>query len=470
MVFSSVIFLWIFLPIVVVGNMICQKLNISNYFLLLASLLFYSWGEPIMVLLMIVSILVNYVIARLIDSANKGTILRKLWLIAGIVLNLIPLGYYKYSNFLIDIINDFARRDLISQSSVILPIGISFYTFQAISYICDVYRGETTASKKISNVALYISFFPQLIAGPIVKYTDINKQIEDRKITLDVFTEGFKKFIYGLGKKVIIANVLGQCADNIYEIGIFNTSSRMAWIVTLMYTFQIYYDFSGYSDMAIGLGRMFGFNIPKNFDYPYMSKSISEFWRRWHISLGSWFREYIYIPLGGNRKGKIRTYINLAIVFIITGIWHGAGYNFVLWGIYNGIFVLLERLVLSKVLKKLKIFSWLYSFFIVNIGWILFKVSDINFFIMYVKRLVFFWQYTYNDISIYLYNYLNNKTIFVFILAVLGAGILQRIVPEKIKIRYSGSIIEAVVCIIILMISIMLVVADTYNPFIYYQF
>lgn len=326
MVFSSAIFLLMFLPVVFVINLLVKK-EYSNLVLLTASLIFYAWGEPYQVLLMIFSIVINWLMGKLIGS-NDGS-KKKMFLIIGIALDLGTLGYYKYAGFLVSILNDIMGKEIISMSQIALPIGISFFTFQAISYIADVYKGDTEASPKLVNVALYISFFPQLIAGPIVKYRDINRQIEQRSISWIGVSAGFRRFVYGLGKKVLIANVLGLCADTIYSYDLNGLDWRAAWIGALAYTFQIYYDFSGYSDMAIGLGKMFGFDFLENFNYPYISRSITEFWRRWHISLGSWFREYVYIPLGGNRKGKIRTYINLIILFSLTGLWHGAAFSYI---------------------------------------------------------------------------------------------------------------------------------------------
>lgn len=310
MVFSSGVFLLVFLPITFIVNLFLSTKQ-SNIWLLIASLLFYAWGEPFFVLLMILSIIVNWLVGMGI-AKSEGK-LKRLILTLGIVFDLGFLGYYKYAGFVVSLLNRLAHHEIMCVPQIALPIGISFFTFQAISYIVDVYRKDTEYSKSVVNVALYIAFFPQLIAGPIVKYRDINKQIEKRKVNWVKVSDGFKRFIYGLAKKVLISNVLGLCVDTIYSNDLSFIDYKVAWIGALAYTFQIYYDFSGYSDMAIGLGKMFGFDILENFNFPYVSKSISEFWRRWHISLGSWFREYLYIPLGGNRKGEIRTYINLCI-------------------------------------------------------------------------------------------------------------------------------------------------------------
>lgn len=464
MVFSSAVFLLLFLPIVFMLNFFCKK-EYSNVLLLIASLIFYAWGEPYLVLLMIVSIMLNWVIGIAIDKSVGN---RKIFLIVGITCDLLILGYYKYARFLVSTINAIARRELFPVPSIALPIGISFFTFQAISYIVDVYRGDTECSPKLVNVALYISFFPQLIAGPIVKYRDINKQIEERSITWENVSAGFKRFIYGLAKKVLISNVLGMCVDTIYAYKLSVVDTKAAWIAAIAYTFQIYYDFSGYSDMAIGLGKMFGFDILENFDYPYLSKSISEFWRRWHMSLGSWFREYVYIPLGGNRKGTVRTYVNLAIVFLLTGLWHGADFAFVLWGAYHGFFSIVERLGLKKALDKTKVISTAYCFLVVNLGWVLFRAADIMTGLRMIARMVMPWRY--GSIGISLDNYIDNKTIFIGVCAIAGAGLLKSFVPAAISKKWNDSIIEAIYCVGLLVFCLASIASNTYNPFIYFQF
>ena len=466
MVFSSAIFLFVFLPVVFILNFFIKN-KYSNIFLLLASLIFYAWGEPIMVLLMAFSIILNWFLGRKIGNAYSLKT-KKILLSIGIICDLGILGYYKYAGFLVSIINSIFSENVINDPKISLPIGISFFTFQAMSYLIDVYRNDVDASPQLINTALYISFFPQLIAGPIVKYKDINKQIENRNITYDGVTLGFKRFIYGLAKKVLISNVMGMCADIVYSYDVFAIDSVTAWIGALAYTFQIYYDFSGYSDMAIGLGKMFGFDILENFNYPYLSKSISEFWRRWHISLGSWFREYLYIPLGGNRKGKIRTYINLFIVFFCTGLWHGASFSFVFWGLYHGFFSIIERLGLKKFLDKHKYISWIYCFSIVNFGWALFRAADIAKVGRIILRMITPWRYSVMPIN--MWNYIDYKTIFVGLCAILGMGLLQIVVPKKIKEKWSGSCMEAIYCCLLLIICLASIASDTYNPFIYFQF
>lgn len=465
MVFSSSIFLLLFLPVVFVLNFICRK-ELSNILLLIASLIFYAWGEPYLVFLMIVSIILNWAIGNAIDR-TEGT-RRKFFLAIGVTADLLFLGYYKYAGFFVSTINLVAGRALLPVPEIALPIGISFFTFQAISYIVDVYRGDTECSPKLVNVALYISFFPQLIAGPIVKYRDINKQIEERTITRENVSRGFKRFIYGLAKKVLISNILGMCVDTIYSYEMSMIDTKAAWIAAIAYTFQIYYDFSGYSDMAIGLGKMFGFDILENFNYPYLSRSISEFWRRWHISLGSCFREYVYIPLGGNRKGKSRTYLNLAIVFLLTGLWHGADFSFILWGAYHGFFSIIERLGLKKLLDKTKILSTIYCLLIVNFGWVLFRADNTITGLRMLARMLMPWRYGSAGISID--NYIDIKTIFMAGCALIGAGLLKKCVPETIANKWNDSIVEAACCVGLLVLCLASIASNTYNPFIYFQF
>ena len=466
MVFSSAIFLLRFLPIVFILNYFVKK-EYSNSLLLLASLIFYAWGEPVLVLLMMISIVVNWGIGQIIGKAiGKG---RKSALFIGIICNLGVLVYYKYTGFFISIINGICHKELLNTPPhpITLPIGISFFTFQAISYIADIYNGDTEPSSKLVNVALYISFFPQLIAGPIVKYKDINKQIEDRFISWNAVSDGFKRFIYGSSKKVLISNVLGLCVDTIYAYNITLIDGKTAWIGALSYTFQIYYDFSGYSDMAIGLGKMFGFHIPENFNYPYLSKSISEFWRRWHISLGAWFREYVYIPLGGNRNGTIHTYINLAFVFFLTGLWHGADFTFVVWGLYHGFFSIAERIGLKKILNKSNIISVIYCFSVVNFGWVFFRADNLFLAFRYISRMILPWRHV--DINIPLWEYSDSKTLFAGICAVLGTGMIK-FLPERIIDRWRNSVMEAVYCVLLLILCLASIASDTYNPFIYFQF
>lgn len=464
MVFSSMIFLWLFLPAVFILNCLIPP-RFSNILLLFASLLFYAWGEPRFVFLMMVSIAVNWGIGK---GMKKHVTQKGLILAAGVCFNLVMLGYYKYAGFGAEMVNGLAGRQIFAVPEVRLPIGISFFSFQAISYLADVYRGETQAQDRLVNVALYISFFPQLIAGPIVKYKDINRQIESRRVTGEKTAMGFRRFIYGLAKKVLISNVLGRSADIIFAADPGAIGGGMAWSGALFYTLQIYYDFSGYSDMAIGLGKMFGFDILENFNYPYLSKSVGEFWRRWHISLGSWFREYVYIPLGGNRKGKTRTLINLGIVFFLTGLWHGADYTFVVWGLYHGAFVIAERKGLGKLLDKSRVISRIYLFFMVVFGWVMFRIDTLEKGFLFMGRMAAPWLFEEYDIA--LWRYAGNMTLFAFFCGVLGMGIIQSTVPKKVQDAWRFSAVECVYCALLLAACIGALASDTYNPFIYFQF
>lgn len=424
MVFSSLIFIWMFLPVVFIGYIILPD-RFKNITLLFVSLIFYAWGEPKYIVLMICSIFINYVIGLLMERYENK---KKQLLIIGIILNIAILGYFKYFNFLIDIINLFIKQDL-TLLDISLPIGISFFTFQILSYIIDLYRGQYKAQKNIVNLALYISFFPQLIAGPIVRYKDINQQLDSRRQTLEQIAAGIRRFIYGLGKKIIIANTVAQCVDKIYAIDYADISGVTAWIGAMCYMLQIYYDFSGYSDMAIGLGKMFGFEFLENFNYPYLSASIQEFWQRWHISLGTWFREYLYIPMGGNRKGVSRTYINLLIVFIVTGLWHGASFNFILWGLYHGLLQIIERVGLSNILKKHKVVAHLYVFITVIFGWVLFRAEGLTQAIGIIKRMVLPWNYK-EDVLI-MGSIFGNKTLLIILIGIFGCGLFQYAVKKN---------------------------------------
>ena len=372
MVFSSMLFLWIFLPLVLAAYYISPG-KIRNGILVFFSLLFYAWGEPLYVFLMLFSVAVNFTGGILIEKYQTR---KKKILVATLIINLGLLGYFKYFGTLTEAITGLFSADGTGTTlfQVALPIGISFYTFQALSYVIDVYRGEVPAQHNFWHMLLYISFFPQLIAGPIVKYRDIAAQITGRKETIRKFAAGIMRFCWGLGKKVLLANSFARVVDEIFKYGPYAVSRKALWLGAILYMRQIYYDFSGYSDMAIGLGQMLGFNFNKNFDYPYISTSVSEFWRRWHISLGSWFRDYIYIPLGGNRVSTGRHIRNILVVWALTGLWHGASWNFVFWGIYYGLFLLAEKFLLGRFLEKAPVgLRNLYTMFAVIIGWVFFS-------------------------------------------------------------------------------------------------
>lgn len=374
MVFSSAVFLFIFLPVVFVLSRVLPGIRAKNILLLIASLLFYAFGEPVYILLMLASILVNFTAGRLLPLCGKG--LDKLVLALAVVLNLGMLSLFKYTDFFLTTVNQVFSLE-IPLTGIALPVGISFFTFQGLSYVIDVYRDREMCAKSIVKLALYISLFPQLIAGPIVIYHDVANQIDHRETTPELTADGIRRFVLGLGKKLLLANTAGRMADLVFTATAQQLDIRVAWLGALCYCLQIYFDFSGYSDMAIGLGRMFGFQFLENFNYPYVSSSIKEFWRRWHISLSSWFRDYLYIPLGGNRKGKLRTEVNKGIVFFCTGLWHGASWNYVLWGLWHGVFIILEDL-LPKGGKVRRAIGHVTTPLIVLLGFVLFRADTLG--------------------------------------------------------------------------------------------
>lgn len=471
MLFSSMLFLWIFFPAVFILNFILYKLTGckgSNVLLLIASLIFYAWGEPVYVFLMLGSIVLNWMFGLLIGKAEKKPA-KKAALVIAVILNLGVLGFFKYLGMLTTMLVSLTGLSIGTGAELPLPIGISFYTFQAMSYVIDVYRGDCRYQKNPFRLGLYISFFPQLIAGPILRYKDIEGQLSDRALTWEKTAEGIRRFLYGLGKKVLIANMLAYGADYLYGADILQITGPLAWAASLLYTFQIYYDFSGYSDMAIGLGRIFGFQFRENFVYPYTSLSIREFWRRWHISLSSWFKEYVYIPLGGNRKGTGRTYLNLVIVFFLTGLWHGASICFIFWGLYHGLFSILERLGYGNWLKKHKGIAGIYTFLVVNFGWVFFRVGDIGTAFQYLVRMILPWKYTGG--TILPAELFQPHMIAVMAAAVLGAGVFQRILEKSaVWKKWTHSAAEYIFLILVFALCVMSLASDTYNPFIYFRF
>ncbi|MBR6238129.1 MAG: MBOAT family protein [Lachnospiraceae bacterium] len=482
MLFSSMLFLWIFLPTVLVVNMLLgmihfssedKRIKVKNIFLLIASLIFYAWGGVRYLLLMLGVIFINYLAGILTERlADK----RKLVFVLAICANLGLLFYFKYFNLFIHTIEEITGKGKggLQIAEVVLPIGISFYIFQAMSYTIDVYRNKVSVQKDIFKFALYVALFPQLIAGPIVIYNDVKDEIEHRHETMDDMVYGIGRFCIGLGKKVIIANALAEAADGIWDIAgtdISRMGAGVAWFGMIAYTLQIYYDFSGYSDMAIGLGRMLGFHFKENFNYPYISTSIKEFWRRWHISLSSWFRDYVYIPLGGSRTdSKWKIYRNLLIVFLLTGIWHGANYTFFVWGLLHGILIVTERAGFGRILEKkgFKPFGWIYTSFAVMIGWVFFRSDSIEIALGYIKRLFAFGSFPYTVL-----NFCSMRTVSALVLAILCMGTLlkpwKRFCDKYAKNPVFGTI-GYVVQICMLLYSIVLIVSGTYNPFIYFQF
>lgn len=470
MVFSSTLFLFGFLPITLLGYYILRG-SCRNYWLLFVSILFFAWAQPNYLWVILLNVAINYVGARLISRWWKN---KRLFLILTIFLNLGLLFYFKYFNFTIDSINRLLDLDF-EVADIILPIGISFFTFQGMSYVIDVYRDDVPVQKNIFKMGLYIVLFPQLIAGPIVRYTDIASEIDKRKVSMEDFAAGIERFIIGLGKKAIIANTMAACADAIWANGVTHNTQIVAWVGSIAYTLQIYFDFSGYSDMAIGLGRVFGFHFNENFKLPYISQNITEFWRRWHISLSSWFRDYVYIPLGGNRK---RVYLNLAIVFLLTGIWHGAAWNYVVWGVWNGCFILLERYYKSgqkdvtnrQGLIKIGI-SKAYTLIIVNFGWVLFRAPSIKEALKY--GLIMLGLMTPTQVGYSALWYLDKWTLFVMVIGIIFASSVPtkmgKIVMEKIP-KNVWLILKYAALLSVLYFSMLRVVSGTYNPFIYFQF
>lgn len=460
MVFSSLIFLFLFLPVVLV----CYYLSgnrFRNYILLGASLFFYAWGEPRYIYLMLFSIVINYFIGLKMDVNSKSN--KKLLLLISIIFNLSILIIFKYADFLFGV------------KGICLPLGISFYTFQIMSYVIDVYRKDAEVQRNIFDLALYVSLFPQLVAGPIVRYQTVVEQISLREHSLDKFADGVNRFVLGLSKKVILANQLALVADGVFIKNVANLSIVESWIGIVCYTFQIYFDFSGYSDMAIGLGKMFGFDFLENFDYPYISQSVSEFWRRWHISLGSWFRDYVYIPLGGNRVSKFRLYINLLVVWCLTGLWHGANWTFVVWGLYYGVFLILEKAFLEKLLKKLpKILRHVYLLLVVIIGWVFFRADNIVQGIDFIKVMMGFGTspITNNSVSIYI----NDYWYIIVAAAIFSTPIMDKF--KRVILRNNKNLLEngvvyklqSLILIICMFIVIVLLTGSSYNPFLYFRF
>lgn len=468
MVFSSTIFLLCFLPLTILLYQVMPGIRAKNYFLLAASLLFYSWGHPSHLLLLFVSIGINFACALLLDRLSSRPGLRKGILAVGVLANLSLLVYFKYAGFLVENINALLSIEIVAPA-VVLPVGISFFTFQGLSYLIDVYRQRTEANRRIADVALYISLFPQLIAGPIVTYKDIAEQIEHRSITVPSFSAGIDRFLVGLAKKILIADVLGEVAVTLQTALPGGLDTPSAWLFILCYTFQIYFDFSAYSDMAIGICRMFGFSIMENFNYPYISSSISEFWRRWHISLSSWFREYLYIPLGGNRRGNV--YFNLFIVFCATGIWHGAQWQFLLWGWWHGFFIVLDKLLMKKPFyqKVPKALGWLGTMFIVVMGWVLFSANGLDGVVMMLKNL-----FVPTKAGAYAFSfpyYFNNRVLVTLLLAVVGSTpYVARAGNWLIQQHAAVSIVKRVGLLCLLVVCIAVTVSGAYSPFIYFRF
>ncbi len=474
MLFSSLIFLFVFLPLILTVYYIVPR-KAKNSVLLVFSLLFYAWGGVSYSVILLASVLMNFLFVTQIGKCLRN---KKLWLAVGLVFNISILFVFKYLDFFIDNINSLGQFfssdfETLPFAHIVLPLGISFFTFQQMSLLWDVYRDPNPVRLKFLNTALYISFFPQLIAGPIVRYNDIIEQIRHRKESISLFHSGIQKFILGLFKKIVFANSCAAIADSIMDNNIAEISTPIAWLGIIAYAFQIYFDFSGYSDMAIGLGRMFGFRILENFNFPYISHSIKEFWRRWHISLSSWFRDYVYIPLGGNRLGVKRTYYNLLIVFLLTGFWHGATWSFVFWGIFHGLFLVFERLGFDKLLNRLpKIVSWSYTMIIVLIGWVFFRIEHFQDAGLYIAKMFGFGAS--NDVL--LFDYLDRERLLVLFLAALSSTTLLLKLKDFIKRLGVGKLYvpimfaRDILLVFMLLYSVLYINSGSYNPFIYFRF
>jgi alginate O-acetyltransferase complex protein AlgI len=471
MVFSTQIFLFLFLPLVLAGYYLLKiRESLRITFLLLASLFFYAWGEPKYVFVMLLSIIVDYAFGLLIHINLNKRSFAKIFLFLSVACNLGILFYFKYFNFTIDTFNRLLNIDFVFRN-IALPIGISFYIFQGMSYLIDLYYQKVTVQKNFIKLAFYISFFPQLMAGPIVRYKDIEGQINKREESAQIFIEGAMRFITGLAKKVIIANNMGYVADLVFGNPAIENTAATAWIGIICYTFQIYFDFSGYSDMAIGLGKMFGFKFLENFNYPYISKTLTEFWRRWHISLSSWFRDYVYIPLGGNRTGNV--YVNLFIVFVLTGFWHGASFNFLVWGLWHGLFLVIERFFRPKEGKKPLVpppppVRHAITLLIVVISWVFFRSPDLSYAMKYLGIMFGFVQP--ENIGFTLEYYLSPKVFFILGLAVIGSTPLIKSIFFKFNNYVFWKPVSYVLNLFLFFISIVFVTSSSFNPFIYFRF
>ena len=462
MVFSSTLFLFWFLPVVLIGYYLCGK-NAKNYWLLLASLFFYSWGEPKYVLLMFTLIVINYICGLLLARDHNRYLL-----CATVIFNLGILGYFKYFNFLMETVNavlSLIGGQSVSLNQIALPIGISFFTFQIMSYVIDVYRGTVPPQKSLAKLALYISLFPQLIAGPIVRYSDVAAQIDERNVTLGGIYTGAVRFMIGLSKKVLLSNQMAAIADAAFIQS--DPPALLAWMGAVAYALQIYFDFSGYSDMAIGLGKLFGFDFLENFNYPYISSSVKEFWRRWHISLSSWFRDYLYIPLGGSHCSREKTYRNLLIVFSMTGLWHGASWNFVVWGLWHGAFLILER-VLGNRFRMPKWLGHIYTMLVVLIGWVFFRADTLGQAAVYLRSMAG------NPLegALYSLSHLDREKVFFFALSLIfclpaGKWINSRLGETS---RSFAQTARDTALAAVFFVTILYVVSSGYNPFIYFRF
>ena len=464
MVFSSLTFLFIYFPITLVV-MKLSPLKYRNFCLLVLSLLFYSYGEPKYIIIMLVSCIVDYFNGYMVDKYRDNKRIAKRFVIFSIVFNLGLLGFFKYYDFLVSILNSIGIN-IFSPLNISLPIGISFYTFQTMSYPIDVYRNDAKVQKNLVNFSCYVTMFFQLIAGPIVRYKDIAAQLDHRIENENGFYNGIKRFVCGLAKKVILANNMGLIFEQINSLNNENISLLLAWLGIICFALQIYFDFSGYSDMAIGLASMFGFDLLENFNYPYIASSITDFWRRWHISLSSWFRDYVYIPLGGNRKGLYRQCINIMIVWLLTGLWHGASFNFILWGLYYGLILIFEKVIGLKILKRIPaVFRHIYALALILIGWVIFNFTDFDMMINYFK-LMFYNPVIIDNISLY---FIRDNIILIIISIIACLPVrLSRLNPFVINKKFEY--LMPLIILGTLIICVAFICESSYNPFLYFRF
>lgn len=470
MLFSTMTFVFVFLPILLVLYFSFPR-ECRNLLLLLASIIFYVWGDPSYLPIIFLVIFISYFGAIIIDKLKKY---KKEVFIITIILDLSVLIYFKYFNFIVENISNIIFHTSLNLVDIVMPIGISFYTFQAISYVADVYKGECNVQKNIYNFALYICLFPQLIAGPIIKYHDIEKQITSREINFELVTSGVKRFIVGLSKKILIANTMGLIADKIFSQNPTDFQQYIAWFGAIAYSLQLYFDFSGYSDMAIGLGLIFGFKFAENFNYPYISRTITEFWRRWHISLSTWFKQYVYIPLGGNKMNKYITLRNLGIVFLLTGIWHGAAWNFVVWGIWHGFFIILEKGLNIKSFEEkhntpyIKILQHAICLLIIIIGWVIFRADNMKYAFEYLMNMFGIFKATSDNFRYSFAFYANKTEIIIFIIAIICCTPIFKKMTE-VKNKYLMIIVNLWLLILFFFCTVKMA-NETYNPFIYFRF
>ena len=469
MVFSSAVFLFAFLPAVLILHTVIRNTTVRNILLIAASLVFYAWGEPVYVLLLLASIAINFLLGRFVWG-------RKPVLVAAVVVNLAFLIVFKYAGFIVESINMLPFVNL-RVPVVRMPIGISFYTFQTMSYVIDTYRGREREPGSFLDVMLYVCLFPQLVAGPIVKYNSVSEQLRSRTVTSEAMADGIQRFIIGLSKKMLIANVMAAAVDKMFALELSQLDAASAWVGAVCYLFQIYFDFSGYSDMAVGMGRMFGFTFPENFNYPYIASSIRDFWKRWHISLTSWFREYLYFPLGGNRKGKVRTLFNRFFVFLCTGIWHGANWTFVVWGIYHGVLTIVETLIGGAKKKPvdsegsadahnsfLKVLGHIYTLLAVTIGFVIFRADTMTQAVAFIRNMFTFGRTQAGFMTAA--SVMSPLFVITMVIAAVACTPVVRLVPKNKAARTAGR-----VCTVVLyLLCIMEIAAVSYNPFIYFRF